>query len=184
MLKMAIKTTMKAAKIMKDERVRINKAMNVAISTEAFRLRKVGAYDLKMGQLGLAPKAILRKKGGKKTRKSKPKAPLRGLFKGIICKIDRKNLTAEVGFLAASAGTAWQAKIAEKSIKGYRITYTPDMIKRLHNRGIHIRKDTHSTLVPARDIMGAVLAKTQNESVRNIKDNFARKLRGEWIQKE
>jgi len=161
---------------------KIRSATIIGIKVEAFRLRKEGRKDLRLGNLGMEVLSPLRKRHGKKTRKSKPKAPLKSFSRGIVYKMDYANLTARVGFVGTTAGTSWQAKVVEKSIPGYRIMLTPARIKKLHEFGIHIKKQTTSSQVPQRDIINQILKKQgHGRIVANIENNIARKLRGERI---
>ena len=181
MFKVAFRQLQKASKLMEQEEKQLKKAASLAVTRTAYQLRRDASQGLKRGELGLAPRSVLRNRprGYRQTRR----APLSSLWRGIIYKSDWKNLTADVGFLAVSEGTAWQAKIAEKSAHGYYWTYSPGMRSRLHRMGIHLRKATTGARVPARDIMGHVLLKKGGEGAisREIRNKFERKMRGERI---
>ena len=178
MLKASFKVLTDVKKIMNAEAERTQKAASLALSKEAYRLKTEGSFLLKTGKLSLSPLST-RNTG----RKKKARAPLRGLFRGFLYKVNRQNLTASVGFLATSAGTEWQAKIADKSATGYRWIYTPRFRDYLHTQGIHLRKGTTGGLVPARDIVAALIEHEGGEAkvISNISANFNAKMRGERI---
>jgi len=165
-------------KIMDKEAERTQKMAHRAVHYEALRVKKQGSLLLKTGRLALEPLSVLPTK-----RKRKPRAPLRGLFRGFIFKSNRQTLTADIGFLGTSAGTAWQAKIAAKSIRGYRWIYTTRQREKLHEIGIHLRKGTTGAWVPARDIVKAVIDHEggQGKIARNIKNSFDARMRGEKV---
>lgn len=178
MLKAGFKVLTDVNKIMKAEVARTQKAASLALSKEAYRLKTEGSFLLKTGKLSLSPLSVL-----ESGRKKKARAPLRGLFRGLTYKVNRFALTAKVGFLAPSAGTEWQAKIADKSAAGYRWIFPPRYRDYLHTQGIHLRKGTTAAQVPARDIMDALIAHEGGEHriMQNISSNFNRKMQGERI---
>lgn len=178
---MVLKSGASILKAIEKDSARVRKAMGTAVKVEAFRFRKEGAEDLKKGQLEMKPLSVLQKKGGKKARARKAKAPMKSFARGIIYKFNKENLTARIGFIGTKPGAAWQARIAGKSIPGYQMLYKPGQIEKLHAAGIHLRKGTTSAHVPARDIIGRMKEKHGVIALRNIKSNFERKLRGERI---
>jgi hypothetical protein len=181
MIGMVVRLGTDVEKIGRDKIRALNKATATAIQVEAFRLRKEAKAALRKGELGLRLTTPLRKKDGKTLRR-KPKAPLKKFAKGVIYKMDKKNLIAEVGFVGTSAGASWQAKVLEKSIPGYRILFTDAVKDRLHKMGIHLKKETRAADVPARDVMGAFLKQqTEARIMTNIENNITRKLKGERI---
>jgi len=160
----------------------MRKAMSVALATEGYRLYGAVRMGLKKGALGLKPKARYRNepkdKAFRRSRKDRyPPFSSTGMLRGVSYKVNKQNLSVEVGFRAVSAGTAWQAKIAEKSMAGYRWLISDKQKLALHNIGIHLRKTTTSIQVPARDIMGAVLAREGSRMLTNVKHNFDRYVR-------
>ena len=185
MFKIAFRQLQKASKMMEQEERKLKKAASLAVTRTAYQLHRDAWRWLQRGQLGLKPLSVLhnRPKGYRRSKRKRNRDPLTSLGRGIVYKSDWKNLTADVGFLAVSEGTAWQAKIAEKSAHGYYWTYSPGMRARLHRMGIHLRKATTGARVPARDIMGHVLLKKGGDGAisREIRDKFERKMRGERI---
>jgi len=164
----------------------MRKAMSLALAKESYRFMGAVKMGLKKGTLGLKPKARYRNepkdKAYRRSRKDRyPPLSSTGMLRGITYKVNTQNLSLEVGFRAVSAGTAWQAKIAEKSMSGYRWLISDKQKLALRQAGIHLRKTTTSIKVPARDIMGAVLAREGSRMLTNIKHNFDRKMSGERI---
>lgn len=181
MIKLAWRMGNGLEKIGKQQIAAVRKATVTAIQVESFRLRKEAQAAIRKGDLGLRQTTPLRKKEGRTTRR-RPRAPLKNFSKGVLYKMDKTNITAQVGFIGTTPSTEWQAKTAEKSIPGYRILYTEAMRDHLHEQGIHVRDDTVSAAVPARDIIGEFMKKqTESRIMSNIETNIARKLRGERI---
>jgi len=176
---------------MRKESLRTQKAMSWAVSRTAFIARKDLVQALKMGRLGLTPTAPLRT-GKKSRRKSRP---LAGLFKGVQyrktgyrtggggVKVTGKRISAEVGFLGGSAHMDWYRDIAEKHLTGYRLPLTdPDLRKKKAALGIHLKRDTTFSVVPARDPIGAFYRLNKDKLQRSIADIFGRKMRGERVE--
>ena len=162
----------------------MRKAMSLALSKEGYRLMGAVKMGLKKGTLGLKPKSKYRNEAGDKRYKRKrtyPPFSSTGMLRGVSYKVNKQNLSFEVGFRSVSAGTAWQAKIAEKSMTGYRWLISDREKMVLRRVGIHLRKTTTSIQVPARDIMGAVLAQEGSRMLTNVITNFNRKMSGERI---
>jgi len=162
----------------------MRKAMSLALKTEGYRLMGVEKMGMKKGTLDLAPKVRYQNEPGDTRYKRKriyPPLSSTGMLRGITYHVSRQNLTLEVGFRAVSAGTAWQAKIAEKSAQGYRWLISDKQKLALHNIGIHLRETTTEVKVPARDIMGAVMAQEQSRMLTNVRNLFQRKMSGERI---
>jgi len=134
--------------------------------------------------MGLKPKSKYRNEAGDKRYKRKrtyPPFSSTGMLRGVSYSVDKHDLSFEVGFRSVSAGTAWQAKIAEKSMTGYRWLISDKQRLALRRVGIHLRKTTTSIQVPARDIMGAVLARERSRMLTNVVSLFNRKMSGERI---
>lgn len=190
-----------------DHAKKFRKALYIAVNEESKRLRKQASQDLKTGKLGLKSKSKYRNKGvvirkGQQVymkldkryrafRGMRAFIPLRSLSSGIRFGLNRsyrefaagnkESIKAEVGFLETSS-TQWQARIAKKSIPGYRWLYPVHAREYLHHMGIHLRKTTTGGKVPPRDIMGAVREKYPDHIIlQNIKTLFDRKMRGERI---
>ena len=164
----------------------MRKAMSLALSKESYRLIGAVKMGLKKGTLGLKPKARYRNepkaKAYRRSRKDRyPPFSSTGMLRGVTYKVNKQNLSFEVGFRSVSAGTAWQAKIAEKSVTGYRWLISDKKRLALRNIGVHLRKTTTSVQVPARDIMGAVLAREGSRMLTNVVALFNRKMSGERI---
>jgi len=182
---MSFQMVFKAAKgwqnIIKGEELRMQKAMSNAVSVEAFRLSKQSKPDLRQGKLGLKAKTKYRNdsKDKRYSLRGQNKKPMAALAPGIVYKVDKKNLTASIGFLSFSK--KWMFESADKNVNDYRILYTPDEIAKLHRKGIHLRKTTTSAQVPGRDIAGGIYLKNKNVIFQNIRSNFERKMAGERI---
>jgi len=166
----------------KEKNKQIRKAMTLSLSKEGYRARKDWARDLKTGNLGLAELAVYQNLPGDKTfRRRRKKKPLANLFGGIVYKVDRQDMTLNVGFLGQTPGTAWQARIAEKSQDTYTWNITEDHRTALHAMGIHLKSSTTSVRVPARDIIGTVHDRDSDKMIKNIRNLFYRKMAGERI---
>ena len=162
----------------------MRKAMSLALAKESYRLMGAVKMGMKKGTLGLKPKTKYRNEAGDKRYKRKrtyPPFSSTGMLRGVSYKVNKQNLSFEVGFRSVSAGTAWQAKIAEKSMAGYTWPITERHKEVLRNRGIQLLKSTTSIKVPARDIMGAVLAREGSRMLTNVVSLFNRKMSGERI---
>lgn len=185
MLKLLIKGGEKLEKWADQKSKEMQKAMSLALSKEGYRAFKEISFQLKTGKLSLEPKSAYRNEPGdkryKRRRSKLASAPLGSLFRGITYSVDRKNLMFEFGFRAVTPGTSWQARIAAKSIPGYRMSISEEQRAALHKIGIHLRKTTTAVKVPARDIIGAYLKKNDSIMLENIKNNFRRKMAGERI---
>lgn len=168
-----------------DKQKQMHKAMSTALKVEGYRLTKQIKVDLKAGRLGLEAKEIYQNKpGDKRYRKKRKTQPLARLAPGISYFVDWRKLALAVGFgvrQAATGAGGWTARIAVKSIPGYRMPISEGKKQALHSIGIHLRKSTESAGVPSRDIMEAVLAKEGNVILSNIRENYLRKMAGERI---
>jgi len=176
MLATSLKVGSTVYKELEKERRFLRTAAQVSLQKTSFEERTQIKADLKKGNLGLATKTKLQK--GKKKRKS---APLAKLMSGVFYTVDKLTLKSQMGFTGTKPGAMWQGPYAEKSIPGYQWVYTPKQIAALHKRGIHLRKETTSAQVPARDIIGMAGAKDEPAIIANYNQYFARKMRGERI---
>lgn len=158
------------------ERLFVKKAAGVALQKTSFDERTQIKSDIKAGNLNLAPVSRLHKGRSKKT-----KQPLAKLATGVFYNVNKETLKSDMGFTGTKPGAMWQGKYAEKSIPGYRWVYTKKQIDALHKRGIHLRKETTSSQVPARDIIGTAQEKDSGKIISNYKQYFSAKMRGERI---
>lgn len=167
------------------------KAMSLALSKSSYELMSAAKQDLKTGKLGLRRLSYMtdqsdprfKKKRYRKNvraRRMMERASLTGLFRGITYKVDRNRLVSEVGFRGVG-GTAWQRRIAERSLHHYQWRYTDEMRASLHKIGIHLRKTTTFGQVPARDVMGAVQDKYEKKTFQRINLLFLKRIAGERI---
>ena len=176
------KDSINVIKKFKEEDIRIRKAIITAIQVEAYRLAKEGKDDLRKNRLHLAPLVPLRKKGGRKQRIRKAgKAPLSGIAIGIRYKVDKKNISASIGFLGQSAKEHNLRRIAGKSAPGYTIYYTKKFRAYMVRRGVRLKASTKTAKVVARPIIKQIEKITGKDMYDNIKNNFRRKLKGERI---
>lgn len=176
------KESINVIKKFKEENIRVRKAMVTAIQVEAYRLAKEGKDDLRKNRLHLAPLVPLRKKSGRRQRiRKKGKAPLSGIAIGIRYKVDKKNMTASVGFLGQSVKEHNFRRIAGKSAPGYTIYYTKKFRRYMLRRGVRLKVSTKTAKVAARPIIKQIEKITGKDMYNNIKNNFRRKLKGERI---
>jgi len=167
-----------------DQKKNLNKAQTIALSKVGWNYAQIAQTELKGGRLGLAPKVLYRNTPGdpKYSRgPTDPDKPLSPLHKGITYHVQYSTKTLTLGFRGIG-GTAWQARIARKSVDGYRIRITKAKREMLHSCGIHLRKETKSVKVPSRDIMGAFYQKYYNDMLKDFKTLFLRKMAGEYIE--
>ena len=181
----------------------MRKALSLAVSAVIAQLYLDARDDVKLGRLGLKAKSKYRNRGvrvrkgnqvymklDKRYRAPRGKyalVPLARLFSGITYDTNWRQFVSgaqkyaqwQVGFLGLTPGTEWQARIARKSIAGYRWFYPPHAREYLHEMGIHLRAATHHGEVPPRDIMGAVRKKYPDRMLlTNIQTLFDRKMAG------
>lgn len=158
------------------------KAMEDAVKITAYKTSKDMRNELKGGQIGLKSIQIYRNDPrDKRYKKKKNINPLNILAVGIIYKFFKKELRATIGFHGDTVRTKWAQKFAGDHQTGITIPYTKYFKESLHKKGIHIRKETNTANVSARDIIGNFFAKHQRRVVELLKENFRRKLRGERI---
>lgn len=174
----------------KAERERIRKAMSFGLSKASYQFRRDAMQDLKTGRLALRKLSWYSDRSDPRFKQPKGKRsrlkvragrnPLTGLFKAIVYKVDKDNLSAWIGF-PQSGGYLWATEIAEKSADGYTWQYSERYKRYLHTIGIHLRKATMSGKAPPRDIMAAAWEKHERQVLTQLDDFVARKLRGERI---
>ena len=181
MIRIAAKIHGDAVAMMRKADGEIRKAMLTAIKVEAFQLRKQASADIRQDKLHLPPITELQYKNGRKQRKKKKRAPLKTFSKWVRYKVNPSELKAHIGFILENPDARWRAQVIERYQRASRIYYDAGLIKKLHKRGIHIRKGTTSAVVPARDVVGAMMNITARDSGANITKNFHRKLKGERI---
>lgn len=162
----------------------MDKASALALQRVGWLYMKKAQSELKAGSLGLTPRKSYRNDpGDPRLSRNVPKTtgkPLWGINKGITYYVNKRQKTLTVGFRGVR-GTAWQARIARKSVAGYRIRVTKPKREFLHSLGIHLRKTTKSVPVPARDVMGAFYQKHYNEMLEKYKSLYLKKMSGGWI---
>lgn len=191
MFKTVLKVTTDVVKWADKKAKESRKAMAVAMSKASFQLMQDARQDLKTGRLGLKRLSYLTDQadprfGGKRARRGKrtaarlSKSPLTGLWRGITFYVNKQSLKAEVGFRGIG-GTAWQARLAEKSFEGYTWRYSEAARVTLHKMGVHLQPGTSSARVLPRDIMGASMDKYEPKFIRKINSLYLRKMSGERI---
>lgn len=168
-------------------------AMSAVLQRAMFELYSAGWKGLKQGRLGLKPLSKYRNisrdpsyRGWLQRRRqiygAGARNPLGSISTGIIYRMDKETLTAQVGFMGSGGGfrggVDWQVPIARKSASGYTWAYSPDARERLHRMGIHLRQETTSAQVPARDIIGALADRHGRQVLENMKRNFDIKKEG------
>ena len=162
----------------------MDKASVLALQRVGWIYMNKARDELKDGKLGLTPRKSYRNEPGDPMLKTNvPKytnKPLWGINKGITYYVNKRWKTLSVGFRGVK-GTAWQARIARKSVSGYRIRVTKPKRELLHTMGIHLRKTTKSVPVPGRDVMGAFYQKYYSDMLKDYKCLYLKKMSGGWI---
>ena len=167
-----------------DQKKNLDKAQTIALSKVGYKYSITAQTELKSGKLGLASKVLYRNALGDPNYSrgpTDPDNPLSGLHRGITYFVKYNTKTLTIGFRGVTGGTRWQARIARKSVDGYRIRITKPKRDMLHSCGIHLRRETKSIKVPPRDIMGAFYQRHYNEMLKEFKVLFLRKMAGEQI---
>lgn len=195
MLKPTIKGGKKLQKAFKAESRRQKKALETAIKVTGFKLRSELKTDIRKGAPGgekFAPLSFLarRKKGAKRFR---PNKPLNRLAIPIAYHVKSKDpFTLAVGFTGPRVSDSWK-KIAEKQQEGFVKSVTEkqgsffrhrgkEVSKRSRNRKFFFLKDTTTQMdTPARPIVDPFWDDNRMAALKNIRNNFKRKMRGERI---
>jgi len=107
--------------------------------------------------------------------------PLWALGAGVMYKANRSGMTAELGFVEGFSKVEGLRRLAEKHLPGFRIAITDRARRFLHSSGIHLRKTTDSTQVPARDPVGQFYVMNARRMADAFENNFNAKMRGERI---
>ena len=191
MFKATLKLKSDLRKWADQENREIHKDLAFALSKASYNLMRDARQDLKTGKLALKRLSYFSDQSDPRFKRPRPRksgrtsmkmarSPLTSLWRGIIYRVDRIKLTAQVGFLGGG-GVEWQKRIAEKSADGYQWQYTDRQREYLHKIGIHLRKTTVTGRVPTRGPIENVAAKYENRALKQLRDYFARKRKGERI---
>lgn len=177
---------------MRQESLRVGKAMSIAVSTTAYDTRKVLQGALRSGSLGLQPLSVHRAARGIARRQEKPLAKLAtgvryrkvgfDVREGMLMATGR-TFSAEVGFLGTgNRAMQWLTEAAIRNLQGYQIMLTNPQLRRIKARmGIFLRKDTRFAAVPSRDPVGRFYERNAAKMAREISGRFERKMAGERV---
>lgn len=177
------------------EKARVNKAVAGSLYDAAYLLYQESRKSLKAGALGLAQrKPFLNLKQARKEIKTSGSSaklrsgksatiPLKSMAPGILYKVFKADLRAEVGFIGTESGAQrlaqWAEEMAKRHAPGYTILYDKPLREKLHGMGIHLKKTTTSAPVSSRSIVDRMKEQHGNVALEKIADSFARKMAGE-----
>lgn len=177
------------------EKARINKAVSGSLYEAAYLLYQQARKSLKAGTLGMKERQPYRnlssarkeiRKAGSTVKIRGGKAatvPLKSLTPGVLYKVHKAELRAEVGFIGTEAGAArlaaWAEEMAKRHAPGYTILYTEALREKLHRIGIHLKKATTQATVTGRSIVDKMHDKHSSIALEKLTDSFARKMAGE-----
>jgi len=186
---------------------RTDKALNTAIKVEAFRLKKLLQKEIRAGRPGgksVAPLSyIARRKdrqvktgGGTTARQSPNRKPLARLAMGVKYNVSSyKPFVMKVGFVTPTGRTrsskqgTWRT-LAREHQEGFTSSISKNLRQRIIEKGgllgkidggstpFFLRKSTRTFTTPARPIMAPFWAAHKRSVNRNIKRNFALKMKG------
>jgi hypothetical protein len=186
------------------ETARQRKAVNNAVRIEGFRLRGLLKKELASGKPGGQQLIPLREIGTVQTGEMRnirrpasgrrPKTrPLANLRHGIFYDIKPgHDFQIAVGWVGSQSSTTMK-RLATIHQEGFKGGMKDNVRRFLAKEGValpeksrkrkyyFIRKETKTFVTPARPIMVPFWAKYRAISWNNIRNNYARKLRGEYI---
>jgi len=182
----------KLQKALKAESRQQRKALNLAVRVEAFRLMKQLKADLRKGAPGgqtVAPLSMIERRRFHKGR-NRPLANLAVAARYYV--MDKDPAQLAVGFTGPKISKSWQ-RIALQLQEGY--TFTPSKSFRAYmaayggglkksvkaRRFFFFKKSTTEFKTPARPIIEPFWKANKAQSVKHIKENFRRKMRGQRI---
>lgn len=191
-----VKVTNDIEKWAKEEQARVNKAVVGSLYDATYALYQEARKGLRAGSLGLKERQVFqnlkqarketktRAAQGAKIRGGKAATiPLKGLTPGVLYKVYKTEMRAEVGFIGSEAGAKriaqWAEETAGKHLPGYTILYNKDLKDKLHGMGIHLKKTTTQAQVASRSIIDQVNSKHGRMAMEKLEDSFKRKMAGE-----
>ncbi len=189
MLTVEMKGLDKLLKGLKQEKERVEKALNTAIKIEGYRLRKEMQKEIRAGAPGGRPfaplSAIVKRRYG--NRRSGPLARLAVAVRYQVTQRDPMEM--HVGWVGPRVSKSWKY-IARVQQEGFSFPVNPELRRALRRRGARLpkrspyreyfflRKETRRFRVPARPIIEPFWRAHEQEAWRNIKNNWKRKMRG------
>lgn len=188
MIDLSVKVIENLIHDMKAETQRVQKATSDGLKVAGFKHMRSMQTALKQGHLNLEPLHPYRNPYHDKRykrpsrRMEEPSKPMKTLAPGIKYFAPRGSRYFEFGFLEGSrTRTPRLTALAEKMVPGFRIMISDDTKKYLHKIGIHMRKATAASNVPARDPVGNYYRMNRIGMEKDIADYIDAKLRGDRI---
>jgi hypothetical protein len=182
----------KLQKALKVESTRQRQVLNLAVRVEAFRLMKQLKADLRKGTPGgepIEPLSVIWRRRRYKGRNR----PLSALAVAAGYYVTHRDpIQVGVGFAGPKLSKSWQ-RIAKQLQQGFTFTPSKSLRRYLAAYGgelksktkarqfFFLRKSTTQFKIPARPIIEPFWKANQAQSVKNIRDNFRRKMRGQRI---
>jgi hypothetical protein len=167
------------------------KALNTAVKVEGFRLRKEMASDIRKGSPGgqpFAPRTYLSKAySGRPNQKALARLAVSTRY--FIPEHDP--ITMHIGWTGPQVSKSWK-RLAKMHQEGFtapvddkRRQYLIKIISQKGKRSIYRkfipRASTTTFKTPARPIIAPFWAAHKSQALRNIRNNYRRKLAGERI---
>jgi hypothetical protein len=182
-------------KTLKVEKSRHKKAFYTALRVRGFRLMGLMKKEIREGAPGgkrFAPLSTLARRTGTGNR-LRPDKPLSRLAIAVRYYVARREpMVVSVGFTHPKLSKSWQ-RIALRQQQGFKAPLEPDtrayFLKKASELGVRakgrrhlfLRRGTKEFRTPARPIISPFWRAHKDESMRKIRRDFKRKLRGERI---
>lgn len=210
MLDVTVRGLSKLKKDLKAEKKRAEKAEYMAVRVEAFRLRKQMIKEIKAGSPGgrqfQGLSYISRRVHDLGNRRLRPDKPLaakiwgddrgsRGKSLADMVRVympEKNKPEAHIGFVGPSISESWK-RIAKKQQEGAVQTVSEEQRRLFAYFGgetskrsiareyLFLRGSTRTLRTPARPIIEPFIQSHRSESLRRIRDNFRRKMKGKRI---
>jgi hypothetical protein len=150
-------------------------AASASLSRVSYETSKGIKNDIKAGRLGLIPLSSIRKTLGLRFRN-----PLQAIAGAVMYRVDKRNLTAEVGFISAGNKNPRLITYAKRALTGYSWKQTNEQIDFLHRHGVHFKASTQNrgVNVPARNPIDQYMRFHNNEILARLKQLFMVKMAG------
>jgi hypothetical protein len=197
----ALKGSKAAITWLKRERDHARKSQATAIKVEGYRARKLLIKEIRAGSPGgrpFAPLAEVSKayKGnylqGRRGYSRRRKALRRSADVVRYHITDKDPFTMAIGWTGPRVSKSWK-RIMQKQQKGFTanideatVRYWASLGGKLSRRSprrkyYFLKKTTRKSRTPARPIIDPFFKQYQDDMLRNIRENFRRKMRGERI---
>lgn len=196
---MKLKSTLKGFdsldRILKSESKRQDKALQLAIRVEGFRLMRLLKEQVKKGSPGgrrFKKLSYLSRAWGGKGR-LRPDRPLSRLAVAIRYQIRNDPYSMQIGWVGPRVSKSWK-RIAEKQQEGFdspvseaRRAYFAGKGGRMGKRSVakrfmFLRKGTKNFKTPARPILDPFWKEQRHQAILNIRKNHLTALRGKVIR--